>query len=285
MTGSLHAFQKAAASRSGRQCRLELRQLQRLGCRRRHRSLSTTPGADDMGVLGWDRFRSSKPDIIKHENLVFQGKPEFNTKVTVDSYLKVAEKYGRYAERYPDDATFKKLAGTAVSATFTVMGTTGKDAPTVTATASLVGIDTTGAPETWSSVRSYSLAPGSTAADATKELLTASGLSADYANDAQGFVLNSVTSPSGGRTLGADALTGKRWQLFVNGEASTGRPTRSRSSKATASNGHTLQTTSPPRARRSRSAARYTVRTHPARVPRGRPRRRYPWRRAALPPT
>lgn len=217
VTGSLHAFQKATLGADGS----VVWSYDSSSASAAGDGIvpATIPGADDMGVLGWNRFRSSKPDIIKHENLVFQGKPEFNTKVTVDSYLR-SEKYGRYAERYPDDATFKKLAGTAVSATFTVMGTTGKDAPTVTATASLVGIDTTGAPETWSSVRSYSLAPGSTAADVTEELLTASGLSADYANDAQGFVLNSVTSPNGGRTLGADALTGKRWQLFVNGEAS-----------------------------------------------------------------
>lgn len=217
VTGSLHAFQKATLAADGS-----------VVWSYDNSSASvagdgivpaTIPGADDMGVLGWNRFRSSNPDIIKHENLVYQGKPEYNTKVTVDSYLK-SEKYGRYAERYPDDATFKKLAGTPVSATFTVLGTTGKDAPTVSATASLVGIDKTGAPETWSSVRSYSLAPGSTAADATKAMLAASGLSSDYSDDASGFILNAVTSPSDGRTLGADALSGKHWQLFVNGKGS-----------------------------------------------------------------
>lgn len=217
VTGSLHAFQKATLDAGGN----VVWSYDSASASAAGDGIvpATIPGADDMGVLGWNRFRSSKPDIIKHENLVYQGKPEYNTKVTVDSYLK-SEKYGRYAERYPDDATFKKLAGTPVSATFTVLGTTGKDAPTVTATASLVGIDKTGAPETWSSVRSYSLAPGSTAADATKAMLAASGLSSDYSDDASGFILNAVTSPGDGRTLGADALSGKRWQLFVNGKRS-----------------------------------------------------------------
>lgn len=217
VTGSLHAFQKATFDADGN----VVWSYDSASASAAGDGIvpATIPGADDMGVLGWNRFRSSKPDIIKHENLVYQGKPEYNTKVTVDSYLK-SEKYGRYAERYPDDATFKKLAGTPVSATFTVLGTTGKDAPTVTATASLVGIDKTGAPETWSSVRSYSLAPGSTAADATKAMLAASGLSSDYSDDASGFTLNAVTSPGDGRTLGADALSGKHWQLFVNGKGS-----------------------------------------------------------------
>lgn len=217
VTGSLHAFQKATLAADGS----VVWSYDNSSASAAGDGIvpATIPGADDMGVLGWNRFRSSNPDIIKHENLVYQGKPEYNTKVTVDSYLK-SEKYGRYAERYPDDATFKKLAGTPVSATFTVLGTTGKDAPTVTATASLVGIDKTGAPETWSSVRSYSLAPGSTAADATKAMLAASGLSSDYSDDASGFILNAVTSPSDGRTLGADALSGKHWQLFVNGKGS-----------------------------------------------------------------
>lgn len=217
VSGSLHAFQKATLAADGS----VVWSYDSSSASAAGDGIvpATIPGADDMGVLGWNKFRSSKPDIIKHENLVFQGKPEFNTKVTVDSYLK-SEKYGRYAERYPDDATFKKLAGTPVSATFTVLGTTGKDAPTVTATASLVGIDKAGAPETWSSVRSYSLAPGSTAADATKAMLAASGLSSDYSDDASGFILNAVTSPGDGRTLGADALSGKHWQLFVNGKGS-----------------------------------------------------------------
>ena len=39
----------------------------------------------------------------------------------------------RYAERYPDNATYAKLANQDVSATLTVVGTSGQNSPEVTA--------------------------------------------------------------------------------------------------------------------------------------------------------
>ena len=82
---------------------------------------------------------------MSHENLLVT-QPAYNAKVTVESRL-ASEKYARYAERYPDDAAFQKLAGRDVAATFTVKGTSGQEDPFVTATCSVIGADLDGAPD------------------------------------------------------------------------------------------------------------------------------------------
>ena len=86
---------------------------------------------DDMGVVPGHWFKSSNADVVAHDTLLV-AQPEYNTQVTVNSALS-SEKYARYAERYADDPlwgeTFSQLANQAVSATFTVAGTTGIDDP------------------------------------------------------------------------------------------------------------------------------------------------------------
>ncbi|MFR4802050.1 MAG: hypothetical protein ACLT98_01080 [Eggerthellaceae bacterium] len=48
------------------------------------------------------------------------------------------------------------------------------------------------------------------------------GIEAKYDPDgAYGFYLETITSPYDGRVLGWDEATGRYWQLFVNGEASS----------------------------------------------------------------
>ena len=177
-------------------------------------------GYDDMSGQQWRLFKSSDTSVVSAENLLVT-QPEYNTKVTITSRLS-SEKYARYAERYPDNATYAKLANQDVSATVTVLGTSGQVAPEVTATCSVIGIDADGNQQTWTAAEPYTLKTGSTAADLSEALFKKNGLTADYGMGTWGWYLNSITSPvDAGRTLGYDSQTGAYWQLFINGTAAS----------------------------------------------------------------
>ena len=145
VAGDLHAFQKAYLDADGN-----------LAWAYDHEAADAAgngivpvdlEGYDPMGSAGWRLFKSSNPSVVSHENLLVT-QPAYNVKVTVESRL-ASEKYARYAERYPDDAAFQKLAGRDVAATFTVKGTSGQEDPCVTATCSVIGADLDGAAQTW----------------------------------------------------------------------------------------------------------------------------------------
>ena len=177
-------------------------------------------GYDDMSGQQWRLFKSSDTSVVSAENLLVT-QPEYNTKVTVTSRLS-SEKYARYAERYPDNATYAKLANQDVSATVTVLGTSGQVAPEVTATCSVIGIDADGNQQTWTAAEPYTLKTGSSAADLSEALFKKHGLTADYGMGTWGWYLNSITSPvDAGQTLGYDSQTGAYWQLFINGTAAS----------------------------------------------------------------
>lgn len=179
------------------------------------------PGYDAMSGQDWRLFKSSNSSIVSAENLKVT-QPQYNTKVVVSSRL-TSEKYARYAERYPDNATYAKLANQDVSATLTVVGTSGQNSPEVTATCSVIGIDAKGKQQTWTAASQYTLKNGSTAADLSEELFKQAGLKADYdPNGSWGWVLNSITSPfDADCTLAYDHATGAYWQLFINGVAAS----------------------------------------------------------------
>lgn len=179
------------------------------------------PGYDAMSGQDWRLFKSSNSSIVSAENLKVT-QPEYNTKVVISSRL-TSEKYARYAERYPDNATYAKLANQDVSATLTVVGTSGQNSPEVTATCSVIGVDAKGKQQTWAAASQYTLKNGSTAADLSEELFKQAGLKADYdPNGSWGWVLNSITSPfDADRTLAYDHATGAYWQLFINGVAAS----------------------------------------------------------------
>ena len=179
------------------------------------------PGYDAMSGQDWRLFKSSNSSIVSAENLKVT-QPEYNTKVVISSRL-TSEKYARYAERYPDNATYAKLANQDVSAKITVLGTSGQNSPEVTATCSVIGIDAKGKQQTWTAATQYTLKNGSTAANLSEELFKQVGLKADYdPNGSRGWVLNSITSPfDADRTLAYDAATGAYWQLFINGVAAS----------------------------------------------------------------
>lgn len=179
------------------------------------------PGYDAMSGQDWRLFKSSNSSIVSAENLKVT-QPQYNTKVVVSSRL-TSEKYARYAELYPDNATYAKLANQDVSATLTVVGTSGQNSPEVTATCSVIGVDAKGKQQTWAAASQYTLKNGSTAADLSEELFKQAGLKADYdPNGSWGWVLNSITSPfEPNRTLAYDHATGAYWQLFINGVAAS----------------------------------------------------------------
>ena len=179
------------------------------------------PGYDAMSGQDWRLFKSSNSSIVSAENLKVT-QPQYNTKVVVSSRL-TSEKYARYAKRYPDNATYAKLANQDVSATLTVVGTSGQNDPEVTATCTVIGVDSKGKQQTWAAATQYTLKNGSTAADLSEELFKQAGLKVDYdPNGSWGWVLNSITSPfDAGRTLAYDSATGAYWQLFINGVAAS----------------------------------------------------------------
>lgn len=219
VTGNMHAFQKAYLDANGK-----------LSWSYDRATTDATaagivpvdlPGYDSMSGQDWRLFKSSNSAIVSAENLLVT-QPEYNTKVTISSRLS-SEKYARYAERYPNDERYAKLANQDVSATVTVLGTSGIDDPEVSATCSVIGIDADGNQQTWAAAQSFTLDNGATAADLSEKLFSAAGLVADYDPDGSwGWALNSITSPfDTGRTLGYDAATGRFWQLFINGEAAS----------------------------------------------------------------
>ena len=218
VTGDMHAFQKAYLDVDGN-----------LAWSYNKATTDSTslgivpvdlPGYDAMSGQDWRLFKSSNSSIVSAENLKVT-QPQYNTKVVVSSRL-TSEKYARYAERYPDNATYAKLANQDVSATLTVVGTSGQNSPEVTATCSVIGVDAKGNQQTWTAAEPYTLKTGSTAADLSEALFKKHGLIADYGMGTWGWYLNSVTSPvDAGRTLGYDSQTGAYWQLFINGTAAS----------------------------------------------------------------
>lgn len=179
------------------------------------------PGYDDMSGNDWRLFKSSNSAVIASENLLVK-QPEYNTKVTITSSLS-SEKFARYAQRYPDNATYAKLANQQVEATVTVIGTSGIVNPIVNATCSVIGADAQGNQQTWAAAQPFELANGSTAADMTIKLFNQVGLVADYEPDtADGFLMKSITSPFDENLRLVSSTTDKCWQLFVNGKAAAG---------------------------------------------------------------
>lgn len=87
---------------------------------------------------------------------------------------------------------------------------------------SIIGTDADGKVQTWVAPTQLKLDEGSTAADAFIKLQEKTGFKAKYEpNTAYGFYLESITSPSDGRTLAYDPTTYAFWQLFVDGVSSS----------------------------------------------------------------
>lgn len=87
---------------------------------------------------------------------------------------------------------------------------------------SIIGTDADGKAQTWVAPTQLKLDEGATAADAFIKLQEKTGFKTKYdPNTAYGFYLESITSPSDGRTLAYDPTTHAYWQLFVDGASSS----------------------------------------------------------------
>ena len=175
---------------------------------------------------GYRLFKSSRPDLLKHENLVLGEMPEYNTKVTVTSRLS-SEKYARYAERYPDNPTYAKLANQDVSATVAIKGSTGLDDPNegkaITVTAQVTGPDTEGNDADWVPQTEVTIPAGETmtAAALTKQVLEQHGMTCD--DGMYTISAKDGTLPNGQTSLGSaqDSQGNWRWWvLYINGKQS-----------------------------------------------------------------
>lgn len=223
VTGNLRTFQKAYLDAG------ELawsRSVSDAGYKRQGIVPVELPGYDSMGPAGQARlFKSSDPAVVANENLLVTT-PRYDSRVSVSSRL-TSERFRSYYDRYKDDegvsaglkAKLAALVDQDVSAELTVRGSEGKS-PNVSVRATVIGMDSFGASELWAAERGFELKRGSTAADLTTQLLEVAKIAHDSSVGQYGFTLNSVTSPTTGKTLSWDESTGRYWQLFVNGEAS-----------------------------------------------------------------
>lgn len=100
--------------------------------------------------------------------------------------------------------------------------TVAQPAATIEVKCGIIGVDAAGNAQAWAPEKAFDVKQGATAADATVAAFEAAGIEAKYDPDgAYGFYLETITSPHDGRVLGWDEATGRYWQLFVNGEASS----------------------------------------------------------------
>lgn len=222
VTANMHAFQKAYLDADGKLA---------------WSYDKATTDAAGLGIVpvelegasesaGYRLFKSSRPDLLKHENLVLGETPEYNTKVTVTSRLS-SEKYARYAERYPDNPTYAKLANQDVSATVAIKGSTGLDDPNegkaITVTAQVTGPDTEGNDADWVPQTEVTIPAGETmtAAALTKQVLEQHGMTCDggmYTISAKDGTL-----PNGQTSLGSAQDSQGNWHwwvLYINGKQS-----------------------------------------------------------------
>ena len=181
------------------------------------------PGYDAMSGQDWRLFKSSNSSVVAAENLKVT-QPQYNTKVTISSRL-TSEKFARYAERYPDNATYAKLANQDVSATLTVLGTTGVEDPnagkTIIVKAGVTGLtgnagDSERSPESIAPLTQVPVQYNDhkTAEDVLEQVLENAGCT-DFETNSLG--LTSLKTKDG-RILGSDWSAPYRyWSFYVNG--------------------------------------------------------------------
>ena len=222
VTANMHAFQKAYLDADGKLA---------------WSYDKATTDAAGLGIVpvelegasesaGYRLFKSSRPDLLKHENLVLGETPEYNTKVTVTSRLS-SEKYARYAERYPDNPTYAKLANQDVSATVAIKGSTGLDDPNegkaITVTAQVTGPDTEGNDADWVPQTEVTIPAGEamTAVALTKQVLEQHGMTCD--DGMYTISAKDGTLPNGQTSLGSAQDSQGNWHwwvLYINGKQS-----------------------------------------------------------------
>ena len=191
VTKSLHAFREAVAGENGGLTWLyDYRDAHGAGIVAGDQADYSSVGGQEQ----YNKFKSSNPAVIAHENLVLT-QPKYNTSVTVESVLEHAV-FAKYAKKITSgawyDDYFSKLIGQKVSATMTVLGTDGPnpdgDQPPVrtTVTVVLTGVNGVGAVD-----RTFDTTSDKTVAEALQE-----GLGEDYTLTVSGYgYIGSLTGP------------------------------------------------------------------------------------------
>ncbi len=156
----------------------------------------------------WRTFRSSNGSVISQENLLVTREKE-NKSVTVTSWLS-SEKYGKYAEMYPNDARFAKLAKQVVTANLIVLGTDpSSDTPAdnkLSVKFTLKDNNTT-----WFTERYTDIEDGATVYDVFRRALSDNG----YSSEGGKFVTGISGSKGTLRNLDRGEYSG--WMYSVNG--------------------------------------------------------------------
>ena len=185
------------------------------------------PGYDSMGSAQWRLFRSSRPSVVAHENLLVT-QPAYNTKVRIDSTL-TYKAFESLAEAHPQNIKLQQLVNQPVSAMYTVLGATGAENPeagrTLTVNARVTGLDAvkddgTREQRDWIPLTEVTVPAeeGATAWDVFVGLLDEAGYT--YALNAAGPM--SITTPDG-ITLDSDFNKPYRyWAFFIDGEYGQG---------------------------------------------------------------
>lgn len=185
------------------------------------------PGYDPMGTAQWRLFRSSRPSVVTHENLLVT-RPAYNTKVRIDSTL-TYKAFESLAEAHPHNIKLQQLVNQPVSAMYTVLGVTGAENPeagrTLTVNARVTGLDAvkddgTREQRDWIPLTEVTVPAeeGATAWDVFAGLLDEAGYT--YALNAAGPM--SITTPDG-ITLDSDFNKPYRyWAFFIDGEYGQG---------------------------------------------------------------
>ena len=185
------------------------------------------PGYDPMGSAQWRLFRSSRPSVVAHENLLVT-QPAYNTKVRIDSTL-TYKAFESLAEAHPQNIKLQQLVNQPVSAMYTVLGATGAENPeagrTLTVNVRVTGLDAvkddgTREQRDWIPLTEVTVPAeeGATAWDVFAGLLDEAGYT--YALSAAGPM--SITTPDG-TTLDSDFNKPYRyWAFFIDGEYGQG---------------------------------------------------------------
>ena len=185
------------------------------------------PGYDPMGTAQWRLFRSSRPSVVTHENLLVT-RPAYNTKVRIDSTL-TYKAFESLAEAHPQNIKLQQLVNQPVSAMYTVLGVTGAENPeagrTLTVDVRVTGLDAvkddgTREQRDWIPLTEVTVPAeeGATAWDVFAGLLDEAGYT--YALNAAGPM--SITTPDG-ITLDSDFNKPYRyWAFFIDGEYGQG---------------------------------------------------------------
>ena len=185
------------------------------------------PGYDPMGSAQWRLFRSSRPSVVAHENLLVT-QPAYNTKVRIDSTL-TYKAFESLAEAHPQNIKLQQLVNQPVSAMYTVLGATGAENPeacrTLTVNVRVTGLDAvkddgTRGQRDWIPLTEVTVPAeeGATAWDVFAGLFDEAGYT--YALNAAGPM--SITTPDG-ITLDSDFKKPYRyWAFFIDGEYGQG---------------------------------------------------------------